>query len=235
MRSSKIPFRLTIFSAIFLLPPLLLEAITPATAAALTIIAPSNRAVLENDKAVIAGKVRDPRQKTVLIRVNSDQPFSLPVRKGAFSSVVKLRPGTNNVQIQCGEEEDELTLEYKIGEGIEYYRFHAGYGEGDCGECHSPTTGWVTPTRQVKLCYSCHDSMDEAKFLHGPIAAGHCTTCHDPHGSKRRVFLMAEDDTLCEQCHAQSSSREHMAAPGKDQCLSCHNPHGAAKRFFLRE
>jgi len=218
-----------------LLFSILLGISIPVRTSALTIIAPSNKAIIESDIAVISGKVKVPGEDTVLIKVNGDQPSSYSVKKGAFSSVVKLRPGTNHIQIQTGAARDSLELEYRVGEGFDYYRYHAGYGDGDCDECHSTGAGWVTPIRQDKLCYSCHDSLPEAMFLHGPIAAGQCTICHDPHGSERRAFLTATDDFLCVQCHDQSSSSSHFQEAGIDQCLRCHDPHGTDKRFFLKK
>jgi hypothetical protein len=42
----------------------------------------------------------------------------------------------------------------------------------------------------AELCYSCHDRVREqvgsSSFIHGPVAAGFCIVCHDPHGANER-------------------------------------------------
>ena len=67
-----------------------------------------------------------------------------------------------------------------------------------CGSCHSPHAANVKKLlseEEKELCLSCHgdkklaplknirEELKGKKYLHGPIALGRCTGCHDPHGS----------------------------------------------------
>lgn len=71
---------------------------------------------------------------------------------------------------------------------------------GSCGKCHAPHASQgrrLMPTDEKELCLGCHgvDNLGAPplknirkvlagkKFLHGPIQAGKCTGCHDPHGT----------------------------------------------------
>jgi hypothetical protein len=58
---------------------------TPPRAAALTIIAPANKAIMATDSAVISGEAKESKDGAVLITVNGDSPASFPLRRGVFS------------------------------------------------------------------------------------------------------------------------------------------------------
>ena len=111
-------------------------------------------------------------------------------------------------------------------------RSHPGYEEGECSDCHEGEPGEIG-IRQSQVCHRCHDRMDAAKFLHGPVGAGMCTYCHNPHGSEEKAFLTQPVRKLCLSCHDQPSSEAHMQRSAGKRCEGCHNPHGSGKKFFL--
>jgi predicted CXXCH cytochrome family protein len=49
----------------------------------------------------------------------------------------------------------------------------------------------------------------EFKYPHGPVSAGDCLLCHDPHQSDRKALLVTEGDALSASCHldAQACSK----------------------------
>lgn len=95
-----------------------------------------------------------------------------------------------------------------------------------------------------RLCGGCHDDLDaEAlartrRVVHGPIAAGDCVYCHDPHRSHHPHLLRrAEAGELCVSCHDQESAEKRCSDPeaATRSCIDCHDPHAAQRRGLLRE
>lgn len=205
----------------------------PGGSAGIEAIAPHNSATLTVSDLVLCGRVKGRGTGEVKITLNGSFLESVPVQAGTFSTVMSLRPGANRIIMEEGLSKLELTYYYRVGEGIEEYRYHAAYGEGGCRECHTPGARWEMPGRQKELCNSCHDRKDTADHLHGPVAAGQCTFCHDPHGSSNPLFLKDLGRNLCLNCHNQSSSEGHVSQDATNDCLGCHDPHGSEKRFFL--
>jgi len=108
------------------------------------------------------------------------------------------------------------TIAEKVGKGAVV---HAAAKDGKaCASCHSPH---ASDTRKLLLqpeketCLGCHKTVLTADMtlLHGPIAKGMCTACHDPHGAPNAYLLAKEypagmyvpyTDTeyaLCFSCH----------------------------------
>lgn len=134
-----------------------------------------------------------------------------------------------------------------------------------CLDCHSPHGGETRfmlhrgsvktymgverqqeePAELVKapLCADCHDGrtapnpLEGLKWLHGPVAAGDCLTCHQPHHpTGRTAFLRRSGDALCTECHdnlAPTPGRAHSKL-GQVSCLECHEAHGGAVRAMPR-
>ena len=120
--------------------------------------------------------------------------------------------------------------------------WHRAYVERRCSVCHGDKTSFgFTTTGFTDLdssaCIRCHDdAMDEA-FLHGPVAAGACTACHEPHESRYPRLLVAVSPSLCLQCHASELELEPITPGHEDpaqDCLECHLAHGGDDRYFLR-
>lgn len=95
---------------------------------------------------------------------------------------------------------------------------------------------------EKELCLSCHDdkqfrNTSDELWLHGPVANGKCTNCHNPHESARRFMLTATNDIeLCSGCHNDQDihvSRPVATATGAE-CTVCHNPHASRQQYLLR-
>jgi predicted CXXCH cytochrome family protein len=127
---------------------------------------------------------------------------------------------------------------------------HGPVAAGDCATCH--VVGTAGGRRRITLksgasgrdtaalCVTCHQEItDRLKqpHRHAPVAAGHCTACHDAHGSPFRFQLPAEGNRACTKCHediAQALAQSHVHAPAAASCQICHDPHGTSSPAQLR-
>ncbi len=128
----------------------------------------------------------------------------------------------------------------------QYTFLHNPVKEGDCDMCHGELSGHNQNPAAFKfeeindigeLCYSCHDNFDIRPFMHGPVAAGDCTSCHSPHGSSNKYQLLDHGSELCFTCHEQdimSGAFAHGPAE-TGACLACHDPHSSGYAKNLRE
>ena len=100
-----------------------------------------------------------------------------------------------------------------------------------------------------EACMKCHEGVMVGEFKHGPVDAGYCNLCHDPHASHNPAWLRKSSWELCTTCHAEKASGVHVVAgfvsgfthPTKGKrdpaqrgkrlsCASCHSPHSAASK-----
>jgi len=140
---------------------------------------------------------------------------------------------------------------------------HGPYGAGQCYQCHKTKEGkefkqgaffqsGAFPSLQDlpkelllpknEICNECHATKSftaaftENLWIHGPVSAGMCTTCHHHHQSRFRYLLLKETSKqLCSQCHIEGSItkiEEHME---DKECTFCHNPHLGKNRFLLKK
>jgi predicted CXXCH cytochrome family protein len=136
---------------------------------------------------------------------------------------------------------------------------HGPYAAGECYQCHvlkgeqkeilqkgsfpnlqSLPKDLLIPKNE--LCNECHltksfaAAFTENLWIHGPVSAGMCTTCHHHHQSRYRYLLLKETSKqLCSQCHIEESIttiEEHME---DKECTFCHNPHLGKNRFLLKK
>jgi predicted CXXCH cytochrome family protein len=130
---------------------------------------------------------------------------------------------------------------------------HGAIRTGRCGGCHSPHTSddpkLIRDTRD-RICTRCHAGVLADKdgtpwsHLHGPVAAGKCTPCHElshRHSEKADdLFLSAyPPEKICSECHevtdAHIPERDKVRMGRIDNgCLGCHSPHGAGNGLMLR-
>lgn len=138
---------------------------------------------------------------------------------------------------------------------------HAAVQMG-CKTCHAQIDASVVPHKPTgksakglasdppELCITCHErKLFEGKVTHGPVAAGMCLGCHNPHASDQQGLLKKEPVALCLDCHPEVRQGPHVIAgfsrsghplgepfkgkeaedplrPGKRfYCASCHEPH----------
>ena len=114
---------------------------------------------------------------------------------------------------------------------------HYPYEEGDCASCHDKLSLGSMVEPQPGLCYICHEDLAGIyNYLHGPVAGGYCTACHDPHRSDNEYLLKLTGDELCFYCHKQESvlkNEMHQDLDGM-ACMDCHNPHGGEDKYIFQ-
>jgi len=115
--------------------------------------------------------------------------------------------------------------------------------QADCPRCHGDQRQ-RSFSRQVRLtapvptlCYECHARLTpQDGWIHGPVAAGECTLCHEPHRSLNEYLLKKPVPDLCFQCHVEATVRriENHDKPTYATCLDCHDGHASASRYLLK-
>lgn len=126
---------------------------------------------------------------------------------------------------------------------------HGPVAAGACTACHGKDSlGLVLvpaaysvngPLRgQKALCGKCHRETTARRSTHGPVAAGMCTVCHDPHSSEHPGRLTMPVNALCRGCHARGElstcSVRMNGGPGEPVvCTVCHDPHGSENHNLL--
>jgi predicted CXXCH cytochrome family protein len=138
---------------------------------------------------------------------------------------------------------------------------HGPYASKNCPACHAGGSGATSmfipglsgtgrmpafgpklrlPRREI--CMYCHENFRARElnqsyaFTHGPVAAGACLRCHNPHISPNPYMIRkAPIRDLCLDCHDERDiySRAYHVGEGQRDCTACHHPHGGDNRFFL--
>ncbi len=117
---------------------------------------------------------------------------------------------------------------------------HAPTAQQKCVACHVCTDAakheFQLAAAPDQLCVTCH-SIKKFDFTHEPVKDGHCTGCHDPHGSEFRSLLKADPlGDLCRSCHGANaySERRFVHEPVASQaCILCHEAHGSWRPHLL--
>lgn len=113
---------------------------------------------------------------------------------------------------------------------------HYPYEERECSSCHDQNSLGSMVEPEPGLCYMCHEDLtSQYKTLHGPVAGGYCTSCHNPHSSENEKLLRYTGEQLCFHCHKAESvykNEMHMDLEGM-VCLDCHNPHGGDDKYIF--
>lgn len=124
------------------------------------------------------------------------------------------------------------------------FQSHTEVNDEVCIGCHrldkNLTTVAMTQEPDANPCYRCHkDKIGEftADFIHGPVAGGSCTVCHDPHGSSWEKSLLSPVPVLCFLCHTDVGSHnisETVHRPfAEGKCMECHDPHATNNKWML--
>ncbi len=124
------------------------------------------------------------------------------------------------------------------------FRTHIKNDKRACIFCHTLTpelTVVQTGTySDENPCYKCHkDKIGEfeQEFVHGPVAGGSCTICHNPHGTEFKKNLNVPEAILCTACHNDIEDQlksKVLHQPFRDgRCSSCHDPHATNNKWVL--
>jgi DmsE family decaheme c-type cytochrome len=141
--------------------------------------------------------------------------------------------------------ESEFCLQCHTGQVTDFrlpFRHRVLEGQIMCGDCHDPHNGFPTNTWNGlnETCLGCHTEMaGPFVFEHDGVQSEDCTACHKPHGSTHDKMLVTDGNTLCLQCHYESSfspddnwdlagMNHSTALSNEGRCYDCHSEiHGS--------
>ncbi|MBE0641254.1 MAG: hypothetical protein IH599_04410, partial [Bacteroidales bacterium] len=67
---------------------------------------------------------------------------------------------------------------------------HLPYRNRECSRCHNLNGVGKLNKSEPQLCLDCHQGLTQSyKYLHGPVAGGYCSVCHDPHRASNTKLL----------------------------------------------
>ncbi len=114
------------------------------------------------------------------------------------------------------------------------YAEHGPYAAKLCEGCHlRQTNKLLMPVED--LCLNCHTLDTSVKNMHGPLAAGGCVVCHNPHGSGNQYLLVSKPTEFCMYCHKQEDIlKKEVHKAGENGCTTCHDAHGSDNAYLLR-
>jgi DmsE family decaheme c-type cytochrome len=97
----------------------------------------------------------------------------------------------------------------------------------------------LKPGAQGKICLTCHVNFQDVlkrPFVHTPVKAGECSSCHNPHASSQGKMLAETVNRICFTCHADivpDKARSTHKVVLEGNCTKCHDPHSSANKFNL--
>lgn len=153
-----------------------------------------------------------------------------------FDGVPPLRAETSGTESSAASEK-----EVAVTPTVENWRVHEPLK--DCTQCHGrqPRRGFSSKVQLVaevpQLCYGCHAKYIALQgWVHGPVAAGDCLACHEPHKTKTESLLAQRVPELCYRCHDVQAIRtiDRHAEESHTHCTDCHEGHASAARALLR-
>lgn len=192
------------------------------------ILAPAENAVLPPGDAYVIGTLSGKGAALVQVAVDGKLEKLVTATGGGFWCKLTLSTGRHSIRVATGT--DEATRPVSVSPTGDY-RYHPDVE--NCEGCHPRRDGLFRPDVPLAaLCGKCHKARDAGTFVHGPVAAGGCTACHDPHGAQNpRLQKVARP---CVACHQPFPAAARIHEPLKrGACGSCHNPHSADDRAFL--
>jgi predicted CXXCH cytochrome family protein len=141
---------------------------------------------------------------------------------------------SNNTSNQPDSARINELIAAKAGPEVHY---HMPFLDKACNACHDEKSMGKFVLPQPDLCYQCHvDFTTSFKFMHAPVEAGECTSCHSPHLSKNDRLLLQAGRDLCLGCHDEGEIMKIESHDGIEDtnCTECHNPHGGSESNLLK-
>lgn len=219
------------------------------------IVSPPDGAIVTEKTVFLSGHVAGTEVANVAItgvEVKGSKG-QIAVTDSTFGTMIFLKKGVNTLIISSDGMKKQIQVFYTVAnksgkeftppEGFKRFYTHDKVGPLTCTECHRKRRGKIdfqriTPARSNCTTSDCHPKFGkEATYVHGPVGAGVCISCHNPHGSFEPLQLERTGQELCFVCHevkTEEFEQEVVHPPAEDGCIDCHDPHQSNMRFQLR-
>lgn len=205
---------------------------------------------------LIKTKVND-KERASIVPDNKYECFSVPLTPGINKiNITATKKGKSVFDVALNVfRRSDLAAEYmKIPAGFKKDNFHMR-DNSMCAECHilepketdrkpvSPTSFMAeafdkkTVVQATSTCYSCHNKIASAPYVHGPVAVWSCLNCHDDK-SAPKYAVKRPDTEVCYGCHIEQKTdwqaKKFTHGPvSLGKCTICHSPHAARFPFNL--
>ncbi len=201
---------------------------------AVEFLAPRDGSRVGGGRVLVA--VRLPKSNTPASLFLDGRRIEGQARDGrGLSALLAPTPGRHLVEVRDGRTMGRLSFSFgPAAGGSPVWVPHVPVAKGECRACHAGQ-GRRKGRTEAETCRGCHRVADALAFLHGPVGAGQCLFCHDPHGSIQPALGRHDAREGCRLCHDHPSSREHVNHKANGECGSCHDPHGGKNQFFLKK
>ena len=231
------------------LPLLANEALAKSS---IRIVSPPNKSLVTSKKLFLAGVVEGTKVNEISVKgvKVAARKGLLKVESGAFGTHIHLKKGMNTISVSTGSLTSKIKVFYQpdssskksLPEGFVPFFVHQDPETLNCKECHRLRRGKynykkLIPAKVSCTTSDCHPNFANKKHVHGPIGAGICISCHNPHGSYFPLQLARTGSDLCFVCHEskrQEFNSKIVHAPLEEGCLDCHDPHQSQRRFQLK-
>ncbi len=221
----------------------------------LTVVAPPDGAFVTEKTLFLSGFISGAKVNDVQITGSgiSVAKSKVPVKDSTFGSLITFRQGKNQITVSAAGMTKQIKVFFTPEKALKkgqsppdgYKRFyvHGKAGELNCKECHSFRRGKFNfqrnvPARSNCTTGECHPKMGkDAAHVHGPVGAGICISCHNPHGSSEPLQMERSGQDICIVCHEakrQEFDQEVVHPPVEDGCVDCHDPHQSQMQFQLK-
>jgi len=221
----------------------------------LTVVAPPDGAFVTEQTVFMSGFISGVKVDSVKISGSGIKVANavVPVKDGTFGSFITFQQGSNQFTVSGEGVSKQIKIYYtpkkdlkkgqKAPEGYKQFYVHSKPSALDCKECHSFRRGKfdfgrISPARSTCTTGECHPKIGkDAAHVHGPVGAGVCISCHNPHGSFKPMQMERTGQELCLVCHEAKRKEfalDVMHPPVEEGCVDCHDPHQSNMRFQLR-
>ena len=217
--------------------------------AALRVVAPPSGVYVTVSKLTLVGTADAKVPKVTIGGARVAGPASVSVKAGGFAAPVSLKKGMNVITVRGGGTALKIKVFYlasekdkkKVPKGFKPFYVHRYTRLETCSTCHRVKKGnyrRIVPVAANCTTGKCHGNMGKARYVHGPVGAGVCICCHNPHGSTEPKAIERTGGELCYACHQAKKkefAREVIHPPVEDgECASCHDPHQSNLKYQLR-
>ncbi len=217
----------------------------------IVIVSPPDGAFVTEGKLFLSGYVKGAKVQSVTV---SGVKGKVAVTDNTFGTMITLKKGVNTLNFATGGVKKQIKIYYtavkkgdkgvKAPKGFKRFYIHTQVGKLTCTKCHRKRRGKInfqriTPARYNCTTGKCHPGMGKEKngsHVHGPVGAGICISCHNPHGSFEPQQMERTGQDLCIVCHEakkEEFNQEVIHPPVEEGCIDCHDPHQSPKRFQL--